>query len=247
MVAGIAVSARASSPAAVGATATPRPASTLQAGSALRLAAQAAVSRVPTADHRPFRIHRTASGAIIVSDPARGLYATLIAGRIAIRNAHGLRVSLSGAAIGRGATLTPVRGFAAPALSENRVTFASPTADEWYAKSRTGIEQGFAISDRPAGRGPLKITQPLSGNAQAHSQAGGQDVRFGSDTAGLRYGQLVVSGAGGARMRASMSISGHHLTITINDAEAVYPLRVDPPARPAAYTVIWTQAGFSDV
>jgi hypothetical protein len=241
MVAGFAASARALSPAAVGPAATSHPASTLQDGSALPLTAQAAVSRAPAADHRPFRIRRTASGAIIVSDPTHGLRATLIAGRITVRDAHGLRVALSGPAIGRGTTLTPVRGFAAPALSNNRVTFASPSTDEWYAKSRSGIEQGFAIPHRPAGCGALKISQTLAGNSEAHVQPGGQDVRFGSHTTGLRYGQLVVRDAAGTRMRASMSISNHHLTITINDAQTVYPLRVDPTAYTVAKQVPYTE------
>jgi hypothetical protein len=236
-IAAIATSARASSPAAVDPAATSRPASALQEGSALPLTMQAAVSRNPAADHQHFRIHRTAAGAIIISDPTHGLQATLIAGSITVRDAHGLWFALSGPAIGRGATLTPVRGFTAPALSKNRVTFASPSTDEWYAKNRSGIEQGFAISHRPAGRGPLQISQTLSSNAATHLQAGGQEVRFGSDTRGLRYDQLVVRDAAGTRLRASMSISGHQLTITINDAQAVYPLRVDPVYKPVDTTL----------
>lgn len=228
----IAASARASSPAAVGPATASRPASALQERSALPLTMQTGGSRDPAADNRHFRIQRTAAGAIIVSDPTHGLQATLIAGSITVRDAHGLWFALSGPAIGRGATLAPVRGFTAPALSKNRVTFVSPTTDEWYAKKRSGIEQGFAISHRPAGRGPLQISQTLSSNAAAHLQAGGQEVRFGSDTRGLRYDQLLVLDAAGTRLRASMSISGHQLTITVNDAEAVYPLRVDHTSNP---------------
>ncbi len=237
-IAAIAATARASNPAAVGPAGTSRPASTLQEGSALPLSTRAAVWRTPAAGHQHFRIHRTAAGAIIVSDPAHGLQATLIAGSITVRDAHGLWFALSGPAIGRSATLTPVRGFTAPALTKHRVTFVSPATDEWYAKKGSGIEQGFAISRRPTGRGPLKIAQTLSSDAKARLQAGGQQVRFGSGTKGLLYEQLVVRDATGTHVRASMSISGRQLTITIKDARAVYPLRVDP------YTVTFTQNGF---
>jgi hypothetical protein len=45
---------------------------------------------------------------------------------------------------------------------------------------------------------------------------------------GLRYTHLAITDATGARIQASMSLSGHRLTITINDTHAVYPLRIDP-------------------
>ena len=150
------------------------------------------------------------------------------AGRISVRGAHGLRVALSTPAIGRGGPLTPVRGFAVPSLKNNRVTFSSPGVDEWYAHGSAGVEQGLVIANRSVGPGPLEISQTLSGNAAGRVQAGGQRVRFGSRAEGLRYGKLVVVDAKGARIQASMSLSGHRLTISIEDADAVYPLRVDP-------------------
>ena len=223
-VAGFTASARGSNPAPVRPAAGSGTASAPHGRSSLPPAAQKAVSP----DRLRFSIRRTSSGAVIVSDPTQGLNATLSAGWIAVRGAHGLRVSLSGPAMGRDGRLTPVRGFAAPALNKSRVTFSSSGVDEWYAKSPLGVEQGFAIADRPAGKGPLEISQGVSGNAAARVQAGRQGVRFGSKMRGLDYGHLIVNDATGARVPASLSITGHRLTITIADAGADYPLRVDP-------------------
>lgn len=223
-VAGFAGPAWGASPAATHSAAGSRAASPRPGRSSLPLAAHSAVSP----DHPRFSIRRTSSGAIIVSDPARGLNATLSAGRIVVRGAHRLRVVLSGPAIGRSGTLTPVRGFATPALSNSRVTFSAPGLDEWYARSPFGVEQGFVIADRPRGEGPLEISQGVAGNAAARMQAGGQGVRFGSKTTRLDYGHLVVTDATGARVRASLSVSGHRLTIIVADADADYPLTVDP-------------------
>ena len=212
--------------------------STRQGSSSSPLAERAAVSRRPSAGRRRLSVHRASSGAIIASNPTLGLHATLTAGGIALRGAHGLRVALSGPAIGRGGTLTPVRGFADPSLKHNRVTFSSPGVYEWYANAPRGVEQGFTIDYRLIGGGPLEISQTLSGNAAARVLAGRHGVRFGSKARGLRYTQLAVTDATGARIQASMSLSGHRVTITIDDTHAVYPLRIDPQIQVPGTTYI---------
>jgi hypothetical protein len=232
---GFAALARGSSLATVHPSAGSRPASTRQDFSSLPFAARAAVSRGLSAGRRRLSVHRASSGAIIVSDPTLGLHATLIAGGIAVRGAHGLRVALSGPAIGPGGTLTPVRGFASPSLTHHRVTFSSPGVAEWYANAPWGVEQGFAIAHRPIGAGPLQISQTLSGNAAARVQAGRQGVRFGAKARGPRYTRLAVTDATGAHIQASMGLSDRRLTITINDTHAVYPLRIDPDFQPWPY------------
>jgi hypothetical protein len=173
-------------------------------------------------------VHRTPSGTILVREPGEGLQLTLSPGQVAVRGAHGLRVALSGPAIGRGGTLRRVRDFAAPSLTNSRVTFSSPGVDEWYAAGRPGFEQGFVITHRPPGPGPLEILHTLAGNATARVEAGAQGVRFTFKAEWLRYTHLIVTDATGDRVSARMSLSGHRLTININDAHAVYPLRVDP-------------------
>ena len=186
------------------------------------------VSPSAGADRRPVFLHRTSSRAILVSEPTDGLHLTLSPGRVAIRGAHGLRVALSGPAIGRGGRLEHVRDFSAPSLKNNRVTFSSTELEEWYAGGRPGVEQGFVITNRPPGRGPLRILHTVSGNATARVEAGRQGVRFMFRAGWLRYTHLAVTGATGARVPARMSLSGRRLTITIEDSHAAYPLHVDP-------------------
>jgi hypothetical protein len=90
---------------------------------------------------------RTSSGAIIVSDPTQGLNAT----RIAVRGARGLRVALSEPAIGRGGTLTPVRGFAAPELN-NLGQQVEPVGPRVHPAGLALRAQDVAVERDPASR-----------------------------------------------------------------------------------------------
>jgi hypothetical protein len=113
-------------------------------------------------------------------------------------------------------------------VHENRVTYSWASVTEWFANGPLGLEQSFTLAHRPAGRGPLKISQAFSGDASPSVNAGGRGVTFTSHAGGLRYDDLLVTDATGARIPARLSVVAHRLVITIRDAGAVYPLRVDP-------------------
>jgi hypothetical protein len=151
----------------------------------------------------------------------------LTGGRAALSGTDGLRLGLSGLAIGRGGRLLGVR-LGAGSPQRNRVVFSSTGVSEWFASGPLGIEQGFTVARRKAGGGPLVISQRLSGNVRGRVQSGGQGLTFSSRAGSLRYEQLVVSGADGRRLPARLGIAGHRLTITITDRGARYPLHVDP-------------------
>jgi hypothetical protein len=74
----------------------------------------------------------------------------------------------------------------------------------------------------------------LSGNATGRVAAAGQSVTFSSPSGALRYEELDVTDATGTRIPARLSVAGRRLTITVADAHAVYPLRVDPEFQQSA-------------
>jgi hypothetical protein len=203
-------------------------ASTARGWSSLPLAARAAVSRGLGSDQESFFARRSPSGVVSLAAPPQGLDATFGSSSVVLSGAHGLRLRVSGLTLARGGTAVSLSAFAPPALRRNEVSFAAPTLSEWFASGPLGIEQGFTVSHRASGAGPLTISQTISGNATAHLDAAGQGVALATRAGSLTYSQLVVSDATGARIPARMSTSGHRLTITINDAHAIYPLRVDP-------------------
>ena len=99
---------------------------------------------------------------------------------------------------------------------------------EWYTAGPLGIEQGFTLSRRPAGRsGAVTLSLALAGSPARMS---GQGVEFmaRSGRVALRYGGLVASDARGRRLPARLSLSGSRLRLRVADRGARYPLRTRP-------------------
>jgi 6-phosphogluconolactonase (cycloisomerase 2 family) len=164
----------------------------------------------------------------VLRNTLNGMRASVSDGRFAVSGAHGLRLGLSSLAVGRGSGLRTVTGLSAPSVHGNVVRLAGPAITEWFMNRASGVEQGFTLTDRPAGSGALVISQEVSGNAAGRAEAGGSAVTFSSSVGVLRYDDLVVTDAHGNRLPARLGVRADRLTITIADAHAVYPLRVDP-------------------
>jgi adhesin/invasin len=203
--------------------------------SAVPAAAAAAVSRGLGADDRSYFAARNArSEEVVLRNPAQGLRASFRGGHATVSAAHGLRLGLSGLAVGRAGALVPVPRLASGVAKRNRVTFSSENLKEWFANGPWGVEQGFTLAHRPAGGGPLLISQALSGNTNGRVAPGGQSVTFSSSAGTVRYEQLIVTDATGARVPARLTVNARRLTIAIQDARAIYPLRVDPTIQQTA-------------
>jgi len=202
--------------------------------SSLPVGAAAAVSRGLGGDRRSYFAEEMGPGGVSFTNRAQGLRATAAGGRVALSGAHGLRFALGSLAIGRGNALTLVPRLGPGSRHRNKLVFSSATVTEWLANGPLGVEQGFTLAHRPAGEGPLAISQTLSGDATGRVAAGGQSVMFSSSAGALRYAGLVVTDASGARVPARLSVARGRLTISIADGHAVYPLRVDPEFQQAA-------------
>ncbi|MGH8428689.1 MAG: FG-GAP repeat protein [Gammaproteobacteria bacterium] len=151
--------------------------------------------------------------------------------------------------VGRGSDLAAVTVMQ-PTIAGNQVRYAHGNVSEWWRVLPVGFEQGFTLTQRPAGNGELTLV--LASRIVAPAQAGAQSKESiptqGRDTksdwipafAGmtkkgntlafgkLRYGQLIVTDANGKVVPATLTNKGDHILIAVNDAHAVYPLTVDP-------------------
>ena len=156
-----------------------------------------------------------------------GTVATLGRDGVSVDGGGG-RLSFGGLAVGRAGRLQPL-GAVAPQAHAHRVTYARGAGvSEWYTAGPLGVEQGFTLSRRPAGRsGAATLALALAGSP---ARIAGNRVEFlaPSGRVALRYGGLVASDARGRRLAARMSLSGSRLLVRVADRGARYPLRIDP-------------------
>ncbi len=119
---------------------------------------------------------------------------------------------------------------ASPRASANRVEYRRRSLVEWYADGPGGLEQGFTIEVPPSGRGDVRIELALRGDGSGRVDSDGRNLTWsGADDRGwLRYGGLSAVAADGRELPATMALLGNRLTITVDDAGAVYPVTVDP-------------------
>ena len=112
----------------------------------------------------------------------------------------------------------------------NLATYGTHALTESFQTVPAGIEQTFSLATRPGGNGPLTISVPLAG---ARAKGAGQTVGIqnpGSAASVATYSDLRVTDAEHHLVPASMAASsdGSAVDINVRDANAVYPLEVDP-------------------
>ena len=118
----------------------------------------------------------------------------------------------------------------AVASSGNRVVLSRRDVDEWYVNDDHGLEQGFTVLRAPrSGDGPLVLRLRVDGDLALATSSDRQSIEFSRDgRVRLRYAQLVVRDAGGARIPAWFAAEAAELRIEVDDRNAVYPLDIDP-------------------
>jgi hypothetical protein len=135
------------------------------------------------------------------------------------------RVGLSLEGYGRPGALQRVAPTS-PAAHANRVVYAHPGVEEWYSNGPLGLEQGYTVRSRPAGRGAIALVSHLTGTMRARLSGG--TLLLTGDGASVKYSGLQARDARGRPLHAWLSLSGRRLTIRVDDRRAVYPLRIDP-------------------
>jgi uncharacterized delta-60 repeat protein len=113
-----------------------------------------------------------------------------------------------------------------------------PIVTEWYENRREGIEQGFTLHSPPGVENrhlspePLRLVLRLEGDlrAQAPVEGGAIELLDADGKRALTYDRLVARDAHGRQLDARMEVSadGREIALVMKDADAAYPIVVDP-------------------
>jgi len=138
-------------------------------------------------------------------------------------------------------------------VRENRIEINRGDIVEWYINDEKGLEQGFTIYKRESvgviheSPGKLNIDMKLTGRLHPKFAEDGQAIDFydGGNVSVLRYGDLKVTDATGAILPSRFEPVPGGIRISADDANAVYPVTIDPLATTPAWTAEGDQAGAS--
>jgi hypothetical protein len=113
-------------------------------------------------------------------------------------------------------------------LNTLQITYKDIT--QWFQHKANGLEQGFTISRRPSGNleGDLRVVLQVTGLKPRNK---GEALEFvdNQSVPRLGYSHLAATDARGMPLRASMKATKlGQVEIVVNDANAVYPLTIDP-------------------
>ena len=218
--------------------------------SMLPLSAQSVLSRALAQGDERFTPRRSGVGFKLA--PAGGVAASFTSRGVRLA-APGGTVSLWLSAVGRAGRLSEVRSVM-PQRRGTQVVYSRGGLSESYDAGPLGLEQGFTLAHRPAGRAPVTVAVGYSGAlrvgysgalAVGYSGAlrprpvprsGALLFRSESGVATLRYGGLEATDAEGRRLRATLGIQGDRILIRVDDRGAVYPLKIDPLVQAAQLT-----------
>jgi hypothetical protein len=130
-------------------------------------------------------------------------------------------------ALGRaGAEPLPLSGRVAVAGQVAR--FIRPGLTEEYSVGVDGLRQDFVIERRLEGSGPLRLELEVAG-AKAEAMADGARLVLADGGRKLVYDRLKAEDARGKALPAKLEVnSPSRLAVVLDDAAAVYPVRIDP-------------------
>lgn len=174
-------------------------------------------------------------GAVEARTPQLGLSSRFDAHAVQVANdAHEPVLRLSLEAWGRGDVL------AAPLAAEphafgKRVEYRRGPITEWYVNGRRGLQQGFTVDVPPAHaldatQGELELVLSLGDQLDAVVLSGGRDAQL-VDCEGqtvLCYSGLLAWDSKDVALDARLVERDGRLAIQVEDANACYPLTIDP-------------------
>nr|MBP7950844.1 hypothetical protein [Verrucomicrobiales bacterium] len=135
--------------------------------------------------------------------------------------------------------------FALPPTGLVRATQAAavwlrPGLIEEYGVSTDGVRQDFVLPERPSGSGELTVELDVTG-ARAEAAAFGVKLTVTATGRELAYCRLKVTDAAGQELTARLDVrDAAHLTVCVDDAGAVYPVRIDPTFSDADWVALNT-------
>ncbi len=115
-----------------------------------------------------------------------------------------------------------------------RVEVRRPGLVEWYENTERGLEQGWTIDERS---GDLPLSVEIGFGAEVHVEGGRATV--GANGRRLEYGGLRVWDATGETLSARLEpVGGDRLRILVDDADATYPVTIDPTLSTPVFTTL---------
>jgi len=181
------------------------------------------------------------AAAIVLPDGAFALEARLGQGARASFTGEGLKVTERGAteggwqwelplrAYGRGTGMQRARSASKKSSHSARVEYQRGTLTEWYVNVGPAIEQGFTVSEKPAGSGPLALHFELRTDLAPSLSPDARSLSFSApDGSRLRYSDLAAFDARGVQLPARFALEPERLVLEVDDSGAVYPLTIDP-------------------
>ncbi len=188
----------------------------------LPVAAQGPVSATLGRESAAYRIT-----GLTATNPAQRLSGRFgIAGIVV--NSGTARFSLGLVGIGRGQA-TGLAGSVAPVARDGSVVYARAGIRESWTNGPLGLEQTFVVTDRPAGTGALTLSVRVPTGARLVGQA----VRL---PGGLSYTGLRATDASGRVLRSWIQLQRGRALLRVDDANAKYPVTVDPYVQQAEIT-----------
>ncbi len=125
----------------------------------------------------------------------------------------------------------------------NRFSYVHDGLTRWYVNTKEGVEQGFTLDRAPEGEPGrhLIFDIAVTGTLKPVNGAGGEGLLLvdGSNAAVLTYNKLKAYDAAGRILPAAMTLAGadrRTIRLTVDDADAVYPIVVDPLVQSAKLT-----------
>jgi hypothetical protein len=121
-------------------------------------------------------------------------------------------------------------------VDDQLARWVRPLVVEEFSASPAGIRQDFVIEERLAGSDPLHLHLKVDG-ARVRPRPQAVDLVLDASGRGLTYSCLHVTDHSGRVFKAHfMDSAPDAITIHIDDAGAIYPLRVDPTFSDADWT-----------
>ncbi|MBS1788049.1 MAG: putative Ig domain-containing protein [Acidobacteria bacterium] len=140
-------------------------------------------------------------------------------------------LNLSLHSIGRGNEMHTV-GPGVVSGDKQTITIEREDVREWFINSAEGLEQGFTLSQRPAGgqaAAALRLALRVGTGWRAVADDDGQRISLrGAGDEIIEYGKLIVRDSAGSNIPARLAVADAQIVIEAEDGEATYPLTIDP-------------------
>lgn len=130
--------------------------------------------------------------------------------------------------VGRGANLRDAVAPDSVEVDGNRLSFQRGTIEEWYLHGPLGLEQGFTLTERPEGSGPLVLAMHTGGSLRADRDDRGVVFADTRGTARIRYQDAFAADAVGRSLPVQVALRAGALSLVVDDTGATYPVVVDP-------------------